>query len=641
MEPYQVLSRSRESSVAGELPGGGTRVTALSQARRVLASSYWPVVLALGAMVVSVPAVKTKPLTDDFIHGAMRAGSGPFTDRLAEVDLARQNSGELWHVLAQMHSIVQPEVNLGKLKAYGALPWWTSEGFRVAFWRPVASLTHWLDYRLFPQSFPMMHVHNILWFAAMILAVSVLYRRIAVVGWVGGLAALMYLLDDSSYFPTMWVANRNLLISVLFGVLTLIAYDRWRTERWRPGAVLASVFLLVSLLAAEAGVATLVYLFAYELALGRGRLVNRAVALAPSAGVLVLWRLAYNVQGYGANGGGFYLDPVREPVGYVLAMLERAPFFLGGQWTGIPADIYSFLPTGDRRVAWAFLIVLTILLPVLLLKLLRHNRRARFWLIGMYLSALPFCASVPMSRTLLFVAIGAFGLFAEILGGWVRSEAWVPVSGWGRRTGLILTILLFIAHVPSAIAGRIGGPAITARMEREMASVARIRLTPAVESQDLVIVNAPNPSTFLHDPFRRAYEGRPLPRRVRMLVPGFGPLKIIRTGPRQMTVRSLSGSLFDCEQGHRMDFVFFYRFLSDVRGAQHPFHAGDRVSMPPIEVEVRAVDKRGSPVEVAFEFDVPLDDASLKWLQWNWDRHRYEPFRMPAIGQAVKLAGPF
>jgi hypothetical protein len=90
-----------------------------------------------------------------------------------------------------------------------------------------------------------------------------------------------------------------------------------------------------------------------------------------------------------------------------------------------------------------------------------------------------------------------------------------------------------------------------------------------------------------------------------------------------------------------MDFVFFYRYLSDVRGAGHPFHAGQRVTVPRMAVEILAVDERGLPVEAAFEFDVPLEDASLKWLCWNWDRKRYEAFDVPAVGGGRELVGPF
>jgi len=108
-----------------------------------------------------------------------------------------------------------------------------------------------------------------------------------------------------------------------------------------------------------------------------------------------------------------------------------------------------------------------------------------------------------------------------------------------------------------------------------------------------------------------------------------------------VTVRSVSDSLLDCQRGKRMDFVFFYRYLADVRGPEHPLHAGDRVSLPRMQVEVLAVDGRGFPTEAAFEFDVPLEDPSLKWIAWDWDEDVYQPWALPVTGQTVRLMGPF
>jgi hypothetical protein len=394
-------------------------------------------------------------------------------------------------------------------------------------------------------------------------------------------------------------------------------------------------------LSAEAGIATFAYLFAYEVVLGQGRLIRRGLALVPSVAIIVLWRLLYNLQGYGANGGGFYFDPAREPVGYAVAVLHRLPFLLGGQWTTVPPDLYGFVPPATRVLLWLFLALAAVLIPVALLPLLRANRRAVFWLLGMYGSALPFCATIPMGRTLPFVAIGAFGLLAEFIAGWLTSASWVPATPWRRRMGGLLFVVLVVAHVPLAAASRIGAPRMTMRLQEKVAETMSVDAVDVSEQQDLVIVNAPNPACLLCDPFIRAQEGRPLPRGIRMLAPGFGPVQVSRTEPRRLVVRSVSQTLFDCERGNRMDVVFFYRYLSDVRGPRHPLQAGQRIFLPRMQVEILAVDARGLPVEVAFDFDVPLEDPALKWLLWDWDDGVYRPFDLPAIGGVADLVGPF
>ncbi|MBP7053066.1 MAG: hypothetical protein KBE65_18835 [Phycisphaerae bacterium] len=612
-------------------------------------------IVSLGAIVVSLPALKMGFLNDDFMHRSILAGPSESGDRLAQRGLMPQGSGHLGFALSHLFVAVHPDENLQPLRTYGALPWWTCDGFRVAFWRPVAAFTHWLDYRLFPQSCWMMHLHSILWFAVAVLGVAVLYGRIARIepsglaadsphvrtAWIGALAALLYLLDGDGFFPTMWIANRNLLISLFFGAMTLIAHDRWRRESWRPGAVLAPACLLASLLATEGGTATFAYLFAYEVALGRGPARRRGLALVPAAVVIVLWRLVYNLLGYGASGGGFYADPVREPLDYLVAVVLRGPFFLGGQWTGAPADLYGYLPPASKWLLWLLLAALTVLISLVLIPMLRTNRRARFWLIGMYGAALPVCATVPMGRAMLFLAVGAFGVVAEYLVDWWTVDRWVPSRRWMWHVCRTLFVVFLLAHLPVALAGRILVPRATAKMQAKVAQTQDFGPNGILEGQDLVVVNAPNPISFLYDPFARALQGQPLPLGVRVLAPGFNSVDVTRTGERRLTVRAVSDSLLDCQRGKRMDFAFFYRYLGDVRSREHPLHAGDRISLPRVQVQVLQVDSRGFPVEAAFEFDVLLEDPSLKWLVWDWDDDCYRSWSIPAQGQVVRLQGPF
>ncbi len=64
--------------------------------------------------------------------------------------------------------------------------------------------------------------------------------------------------------------------------------------------------------------------------------------------------------------------------------------------------------------------------------LLRRERLARVWFLGMALSVIPLCAAFPMDRLLVFSGIGAFGLMALLLrhaGVW----PWEPGRPWGWR----------------------------------------------------------------------------------------------------------------------------------------------------------------------------------------------------------------
>jgi len=608
----------------------------------LLASRHLPLILAILAVIVSLPAARMGLTTDDYIHRAKLLGDVESNRPLVDTDLMPSGGGRLGPVLSDLFVMVDPDENLQRLRTYGALPWWTDEGYRVAHWRPLASLTHWLDYRLFPNSIVLMHVHSILWFALVVFVAVRLYRRFIPIASIAGLAGLLYVLSDDSYFPTLWLANRNLLISLVFGLAALIGHDRWRMDRRKAGAALGPMCFAACLLATEGGVAIFAYLIAYEVILSRGSWACRLKALAPYAAIVVVWRVIYNHHGYGAAEGGFYVDPVTQPATFLRAVLERLPFLLGGQWTTTPPELHSYLPAMGVTALWGLLALAVVLIPLILLPLLRVNRRMRFWLVGMYAAALPVCATIPMSRALLFVAVGAFGLIAECIGVSRRLPE-IPRMGSHRRRLLGLLILgLFVVHLPWTIVARGCVPKVTRKAQRQLGKTLSIGLFHRLPAdQDLVIVNAPNPSAYLYDPFWAAHHGNALPGGIRVLTPGYGPIEITRTGPRRLVIRSISQSLFDCPASGRSSPVFFYHALSDMRGEDRPFTAGSRIDLPRLTIEILSVDQRGLPTEVAFEFEAVLEARTLRWLWWNWNREHFVVFRPPAIGRRICLAGPF
>ena len=57
---------------------------------------------------------------------------------------------------------------LKSLTEYGVLPWWVGDNVKLAFWRPLTSLTHWMDYQLWPDSPMLMRLQNIAWFMVLL-----------------------------------------------------------------------------------------------------------------------------------------------------------------------------------------------------------------------------------------------------------------------------------------------------------------------------------------------------------------------------------------------------------------------------------------------------------------------------------------
>jgi hypothetical protein len=328
----------------------------------------------------------------------------------------------------------------------GRILWWTHPKLKLAFLRPVSSVTHWLDFRIWPDQPWLMHVQSLLWFAGAIAAAALFYRRLLVPAWVAGLAALLFAVDDAHGMPAVWLANRNANIGVLFGLIALIAHDRWRRDGWRPGALIAPLALLLGLLAGEIALAAGGYLLAYALFLDTDNWRGRLASLVPGGLVGSLWWVTYRVMGYGASGSGVYIDPGASPGEFVHAVIDRAPMLFAGLW-GIPSGLGHFLSQSAAHVLWLVAVGLIVAVTFLLLPILRRDRAARFFALGMVLSLVPACATFPDDRLLYFASFGGMGLMAQFLSAvWQRAD-WLPSSRIRRLPFAAAFWMLVVFHL--------------------------------------------------------------------------------------------------------------------------------------------------------------------------------------------------
>ena len=315
----------------------------LDRLRSVSERRWVPLGLTCFAVVLLLPSLGAGLFQDDLVHRAKLVAHRVLPERYYGTPHLPLDSGTAAGAMRDMFGLTRSPEDVVALIDLGLCPWWTSLQLRTSNWRPLTALTHWLDYRLFPETLALMHLHNVFWFGAVAFLVAVFYRRMMGIAWVAALATVLYIIDESNYFPVRWLANRNLLLALVFSLLALLCHDAWRRRGKVPCAVAAPAFLLLSLLSTEAGIATLAYLFAYALVIDRGRWRRRVLSLVPAIVVILGWRIVYNAGGHGASGGGFVLDPGREPVAYLLALFKRAPFLLAGQWGPLPADAYWML----------------------------------------------------------------------------------------------------------------------------------------------------------------------------------------------------------------------------------------------------------------------------------------------------------
>lgn len=478
----------------------------------------------------------------------------------------------------------------------GLRPWWMVPGLRLAFWRPLSSLTHFVDYRLIPRAPWLMHAHSLLWFALAVAAVARLYRRLLGPTALAGVAALLYAIDDAHGLAVGWLANRNALIATGFGALCLHAHDRWGRDGWRPGAWLAPLAFALGLAAGEATLGALAYLIAHLLFLDERP--RRWTALLPYVAIVVAWRLAYHAGGYGAWGSGFYLDPGREPGAFAAALVTRLPTLLVGLFALPPSEVLlaapralsvALLAGGGGLVVW-----IAVRAP--------RDRLTRFWLTGCVLALVPMGATWPNDRLLFFPGIGAMAVVAALIRGPHRA----------------LGITLFGIHV--ALAALLL-PVRSLSFRLLFGGVQDRAAATLPDDGEVLVLNAPLFTAPVMGMILRGAQGLPLPQRTVVLSTGLGAVAVARIDDRTLELAPEGGFLTD-------------PMSIALRGPAFPFAVGDQVALAGLRVTIASM-KDGRPATVRFRFDAPLDDPTRRWVAWQGGG--FARVGLPAVGATITI----
>jgi hypothetical protein len=620
--------------------GTGTRI--LDFSKRFLEHRYLPAILAIGAILVMLPALKTGLFWDDLPQRAVALKPSQLPPRMHETGNPA-DSGSFPTVLRDFFYNRSPE-DMALMKSYGILPWWTSDNKRLCLWRPVTAFTHWLDYRLFPDSPLLMHAENIACFAAIVFLVTIIYRKLLGAGWVAGFAALLFLLDVNTYFPVAYVANRGFFLSLFFGLLCLYEHHQWRSARSRSGCVLSALFLALSLLTDEGGASTFAFILAYALVLDPGSFRKRALTILPSVLVVVLWRTIYESLGFGLRNIELYIDPAHEPLSFAREVIPRAIILLGGQFTSVAPDLLLAVnPFLQPKVTVLFCVPVVAAL-VVFLPWVRRDKTAAFWFAVMLLAAIPAATVMPMSKNLGFVAVGVYGLIASFFAGLItrRLPEWLTY----RILAWIACVLLILIHVPGAIAGRVVTVKTIAFVSDAMNRLGDIGDWPNIENENVIVVNPPVVAALASAPFYKAYHHQPLPRTLRALVPGLTSFDVQRTDDKTLVFQSQAPDIFFCDDVGPISGRYLCRTFNLLMG-KPKYNKGDRYDLGSLTVKVLEVDASDLPSRVAFRFNTSLDSPHFHWLRFDLQaatcepyQPPYQPFKIPAIGQSVTLAGP-
>jgi hypothetical protein len=499
--------------------------------------------------------------------------------------------------------------------------WAISEDLQVSFMRPISSLTHSVDFWLWPNGVWVMHLQSVLWYALLVYLVSRYYRRILGASWIAGLAMILYAVDDAHGITVGWISNRNALVAGVFGIGALIVHDRWRRDGWRSGVWLGPALTLLALLGAESAIAVCAFVFAHAVFLEDGTWPKRLSGLIPYAVVIVLWRVVYTSLGYGVAGTDLYIDPIREPLTFSLALIERLPVFLMGQLAFPPAEAWIVVSDRGRELmtysgAAVLMVVFALTWPAL-----KRRREARFFGLSAVLATVPLCATYPFDRLLVFVGVGAMGLIALTVSSQIDGKS---VSGPKRIGALSLAGIWLCLHLilaPILLPVRAYYPS---ELDAVMAGVdATLPRDEALESQTLVVVNTPDFSLSFYLLIRRAALREPLPELIRFLSISDQSIVVEREDEPSLTLHWENG-LF----ARPMDRMF--------RGRRFPFEVGETFGLTGFEARILEVTDDGRPSTVRFRFATPLEDPSLRWVSWG--ETGFEPFILPHVGEKRVLS---
>jgi hypothetical protein len=507
----------------------------------------------------------------------------------------------------------------------GALPWWTEPTMVFAPLRPLTSLLMWWEYHHFGRDpSALLAVSIVLWivFAALTLVAyaRTLPRRAAL------LAAAVFVLSPVHAESVGWVASQSLLVSAVFGALSLNLYLSFR----RTGALWAGAAHVITyactVLGGEHGLAFFGFFCAYELVCARDGARRRLASVAPAVLTSVGYVTWSAVGGYGTRGVSYYVDVVSAPLHLLETMLASLPAHVVHGLAG------PVVETGFGMIGWALAILMIGWKLLGATGLVARGRPAGAagrvacaWVLGALLSTAPYGAasfSVRLGAIPLVGVAAVVGVVLDRLIDRLRRPDWRQASTWGLAGACAA---LFTGHLGWA---GYRSHVVTQRLvERTQIHERRAAAAPVLGADG----HPPPAHVFLmsamHVPLAqtvglaRVAQGKPYAL-WRVLSPGLGPHFLLRTGERSFVLRTTALGLF-----MNLSALVYRRFDSALR---------EGTTIRTAEMSVRVLEHgTAGPTMMEFTFDEPLESPRYRFVVAGLDG--FEVFRFPPPDHPVMV----
>ena len=608
------MSSSAHNTVFEHAPTRSERFrdSVLRFMQATLALPKAPMAFALVSCLILCLACATGLSADDYVHTLLLNNGGGIAGF----------EREPWDIFR----FADPQFNRA-LQDAGIFLWWDDPQAKLAFFRPLASLTHWVDHLLFPDSPALMHFHSVLWSALTFAGVIALYRRLIHPGWLLGMSVFLYVLDDARGWFTSWVAGRNTVVATALSVWVIWAHVRscqmaeQRGERARP--YLALALFPLALLAGEGSVAALGYIAAYALFMDSRGPRRALLSMWPYGLVFGAWQIAYRALGYGVAHSGIYTHPITDPIGYAAHLIERGPVLilaqLGGPWSDFWSSLFVF-PT-IRAVLYVAALSVIGVFAYLIWPVTKQSALVRFSLAGALLAILPAAATFPADRLLNWIGLGAAPAMASVIIHYLERLDTVHKRD---RLGRIVAWNLVAIHLfvgPLSLTSRVrGNDVLRSMIDRADAGMPK---DASISERQVFFLNPPAAPLALYLPMMRAAKGEPRPERQLVLSVGTTPLTVRRIGPKALALSAPASPVWTPGS----DLLY---------GRDAHFAIGEERKVGDVRLKVTAVDDDGAPLSFEAHFEHTLDDERYLFLDWRGST--FGNFTPPALGESTVLA---
>jgi hypothetical protein len=502
----------------------------------------------------------------------------------------------------------------------GLMTWWTSPDFRFEMWRPLAEISHWIDFTLWPKQTLLMHLHQLFWVFLFYYFSFGFFTKFCEAREIAIIAFILFALSANHAQTIAWIAGRNTLMAASFGIAALLLHVKSVETKSNFHRALALLAFACALLSSEFGLSASVWLFAWTLTLDKDKLLTRFIRLVPYGTLMLCWAIIYKMGNHGVYGSDFYMDPASNPIGYLGAFVEKAPTAQFNSIFHIPAGIFG---SGKLWQPGWFISIAMVSLLLFIIRSKLTTPLTQFFLLGSFFSLIPIAAGSSGARTLAFVSLGTLSLTSAVLHQWVYGK--FANKSDKRLSHIFLWPVILLTVISIGTLPVVSVIYRNHNLDNYFNPAIKLPITEADAGSTVVLINPNSVLYSIFYPLARSYEGLTQPASFYTMASSKKrELYLTRDARNSFVLTTESDTGFLAEPA-----AYF------MRSKQDPFKKGQLIKYRGLTIEVLSLLEDGRPASIRAIFDRPMESENLKLIFCEGrDFHTLTP---PALGESITI----